>query len=537
MTKQSSATPNVNAEVQEIADKSEREVGPERDGDPQEYGAEIAELRREAERSRRLYDTILSNTPDLAYVFDLNHRFIYANKALLEMWGRSWDEAIGKNCLELGYPDWHAAMHDREIEKVVATRKPIRGDVPFTGTNGRRIYDYIFVPVIGPSGEVEAIAGTTRDVTERTNAEEALRESEERFRAFVNATSNVVYRMSPDWREMRQLQGKDFIADTSAPSRDWLDRYIHPEDQPRVLAAIKNAIRTRKPFELEHRVVQVDGTLGWAASRAVPLQGADGEVIEWFGAAADVTERKRSEEALRNSEKLAAAGRLAATMAHEINNPLEAVTNLIYLAKNSKNLDDVQKFLTGAEEELARVSHLTRQTLGFYRETKEMTSMRLGDAVSSLLTVFGSKMRNKGVELRPEIEADPEIRAVPGEIRQLMANLVGNSIDAVQNGGQIRIRISENVQRNKHVTPGVRLTVLDNGGGIPQEIRRQVFEPFVTTKKDVGTGLGLWVCKSIVEKHGGSIRVRSCPEKGKSWTAFSVFLPSHPQTSAAASDS
>jgi PAS domain S-box-containing protein len=127
----------------------------------------IARLAARSERERRLYEAILTNTPDLAYVFDLNHRFIYANDGLLKMWGKSWDEAIGKNCLELGYEPWHAAMHDREIEQVIATKQPVRGEVPFTGTFGRRIYDYIFVPVIGPDGEVEAVAGTTRDVTER----------------------------------------------------------------------------------------------------------------------------------------------------------------------------------------------------------------------------------------------------------------------------------------------------------------------------------------------------------------------------------
>ena len=129
----------------------------------------------------RLYETILSNTPDLVYVFGLDHRFTFANAALLTMWGKTWDEAIGKNCLELGYPEWHAAMHDREIEQVIATKELIRGEVPFEGTHGRRIYEYIFVPVIGDDGEVEAVAGTTRDVTERRVAEDTLRESEHRL--------------------------------------------------------------------------------------------------------------------------------------------------------------------------------------------------------------------------------------------------------------------------------------------------------------------------------------------------------------------
>jgi PAS domain S-box-containing protein len=126
----------------------------------------LVEARSDAERQRRLYEAILGNTPDLAYVWNLEHRFIYANEGLLRMWGKTWDEAIGKNCLELGYEPWHAAMHDREIEQVVATGKPVRGEVPFSGTFGRRIYDYILVPVVGPDGKVEAVAGTTRDVTD-----------------------------------------------------------------------------------------------------------------------------------------------------------------------------------------------------------------------------------------------------------------------------------------------------------------------------------------------------------------------------------
>lgn len=485
----------------------------------------ISRLRRETERARRLYDTILSNTPDLAYVFDRNHNFIYANNALLAMWGRTLEDSIGKSCLELGYEPWHAAMHDREIDEVIATRKPVRGEVPFTGTNGRRVYDYIFVPVMGPSGEVEAIAGTTRDITERAIAEDAMRRSEERLRAFVTATSNVAYRMSADWSEMSQLEGKDFVVDTPEPSRDWLAKYIHPEDQARVRAAIAEAVRKRGVFELEHRVLRVDGSLGWTSSRAIPVLGPDGDVQEWFGAA-DITERKKAEEALRRSEKLAATGRLAATMAHEINNPLEAVTNLIYLAGNSNSREDTRKYLAAAEEELDRISHLTKQTLGFYRETKGADKVHVGSIVTALLSVFGSRLRNKNIVAEPDIKSDPEIEAIPGEVRQLVANLLSNSIDAVESGGRVRIRVS--AATGPGGAKGVRLTIGDNGPGIPAAIRSQVFEPFVTTKKDVGTGLGLWVCKSIIERHGGNIHTKSSTESGKSWTVFSVFLPASP---------
>jgi|GEM_PF-4882459 len=136
---------------------------------------QVAQAHARAESQRRLYEAILSNTLDLAYIFDLDHRFIYANETLLAMWGKTREEALGKNCLELGYPGWHAAMHDRELDQVIASKRPLRGEVPFTGTFGRRIYDYIFVPVLGPDGEVEAVAGTTRDVTQQKEIEHRQR--------------------------------------------------------------------------------------------------------------------------------------------------------------------------------------------------------------------------------------------------------------------------------------------------------------------------------------------------------------------------
>lgn len=136
--------------------------------------ARLAHVQHESERLRRLYETILATIPDFVYIFDLNFRFTYANDALLTMWGKTWDEAIGKNCLELGYPAWHAAKHDRELTQVLTTGRPVQDEVPFIGTHGLRIYDYIFVPVFGANGEIEAIAGTTRDVTERKHMEQEL---------------------------------------------------------------------------------------------------------------------------------------------------------------------------------------------------------------------------------------------------------------------------------------------------------------------------------------------------------------------------
>lgn len=163
---------------------------------------------------------------------------------------------------------------------------PIEASISQIETGGKKLFTVI-----------------VRDATERKRAEDALRESEGRFRALVTASSDVVYRMNPDWSEMRQLRGKNFLADTEAPNRNWLQEYIHPDDQARVTEAIKEAIRTKSIFELEHHVLRADGSLGWTFSRATPLQDANGEIVEWFGAASDVTERKRAEQLLRESEE------------------------------------------------------------------------------------------------------------------------------------------------------------------------------------------------------------------------------------------
>ncbi|HEX4484772.1 MAG TPA: PAS domain S-box protein [Terriglobales bacterium] len=253
-----------------------------------------------------------------------------------------------------------------------------------------------------------------------------------------------------------------------------------------------------------------------------PIKGADGRVIGISTIARDVTEQKRNEERLRVTEKLATAGRLAATIAHEINNPLEALTNLLYIVRQDPASPQAPEYLGRAEEELARVTQLTRQTLSFYRGNREASPMRVGSLISSVLSVFAPRLRNKSIEIHPEMGDDPEIIAVPGELRQVLANLLANSIDAVENGGRIRIRAKLHRRGDEH---GIRLTVADSGMGIARDVQSKLFEPFFTTKNEVGTGLGLWVCKNIVEKHAGSIRVKSSAKPGKSWTAFSIFLP------------
>ena len=274
-----------------------------------------------AEQRLRLYETLLQTTPDLVYMWDLQHRFTYANAALLAMWGKTWDEAIGRNCLELGYEPWHAAMHDREIEQVIATRQPVRGDVPFNGTNGRRIYDYLLVPVIGPDGEVEAVAGTTRDVTERKQHEEARRRSEERLAAMVDATTDLVYRTNADWSEVDIVGGSLLLGRHGSLTPAWLEVLVHPDDRDLVADAIARARASQSTFSAEHRIRNEAGGWSWIASRAVPIGPIGGEVTEWFGAATDITARRQHEEHQRL---------LLNELNHRVKNTLAIVQSIVH---------------------------------------------------------------------------------------------------------------------------------------------------------------------------------------------------------------
>lgn len=234
----------------------------------------------------------------------------------------------------------------------------------------------------------------------------------------------------------------------------------------------------------------------------------------------DITERKRAEQALIQSEKLASVGRMAATVAHEINNPLELILNLIYIASLDDHLSPrAKESLATAEQELHRVAQLTRQTLGFYRENTAPSEIDLAKLVGDVLELYMPKLKQRGITADHEHRPGARVRAVSGEIRQVISNILTNAIDASPPGGRIRIRTN---CITLNATSWIRMSFADVGAGIPREHLAHVFEPFFTTKESFGTGLGLWVTGDIVRRHQGKLRVRSRPGHG---TVFSVMLP------------
>jgi signal transduction histidine kinase len=238
-------------------------------------------------------------------------------------------------------------------------------------------------------------------------------------------------------------------------------------------------------------------------------------------------ERTLAEDRLREAEKLAVTGRLAATLAHEVNNPLEAVMNILFLLGNDEALsDNSREFLKLAEEELLRVTHITRQTLAFYREPASPVPVHLDDQVRQVIRIFQPKLNAKkiGVEFSSTVDSEYVIHA--GEFKQIVTNLLANAIDAVGREGRIAIRVRPGRSWRQSDEVGFRITIADNGTGISRTDRKRLFQPFFTTKGQRGTGLGLWVTQGLVTKHGGSLRMHSCTRSLWRGTSFSLFFPS-----------
>ncbi|MDB5790940.1 MAG: hypothetical protein JWQ80_964 [Massilia sp.] len=494
---------------------------------------ELANMAAESERRRRLYETVLSNTPDLVYVFDLAHRFTYANEVLLKLWGTTLDDAVGKTCLELGYEPWHAEMHGREIEQVKATKAPIRGEVPFTGTAGRRVYDYIFVPILGPDGEVEAVAGATRDVTERKRFEEELRDSERRFRTITNAMPQMVWTALPDGTiNYHNEQFYHFVGleAGTAEGTDWAKYLLHPDDKEAGWNRWAHSVATGEPYEITYRARHHSGEYRWILARALPLHDDTGNIVAWLGTDTDIHEKKLAEEALQaaNHRK----DEFLAMLAHELRNPLAPISAAAQVLRlMPHNADKVRQYSEVISRQVSHMTTLVNDLLDVSRVTRGMVQLEkapvdlksvVTSAAEQVHPLIEAGLHSLGLQLGP---APASVLGDRARLIQVTANLLANAAKYTPPGGVISLAVEARDGK-------ARITVTDNGNGIEPALLPHVFDLFVQGERTPdraqgGLGLGLALVKNIVGMHGGRVEAHSAgPGQG---STFIVELPAAEQ--------
>ena len=368
-----------------------------------------------------------------------------------------------------------------------------------------------------------------KEIAERKRSEEALEATQQSLRLALESAraSTWEWDVKNDrlhWSdEVRVLCGSE-ESSREAPYRAWRS-LIREEDRILIDSVREQAAESSEEINVEFRVQRVDSRTLWMLARGRLGRIYEGQAISYSGILIDITERKHAEQVLLRSEKLNGVGRLAATLAHEINNPLDAAMNALYIVQSDPSLSEsAQQFVGIADDELRRVAHMARQSLGFYREEAAPTTFPLSLVVESALDLLKNRLIARSITVQRRFQQDAGVTAVFGELRQIFVNLIANSVDALDVKGVIALRIAS-CTSHRNGGRELRVTIADNGRGMDGFHLSRIFEPFFTTKGELGTGLGLWVTKQLVEKHGGTIRVRSRTGLSGSGTTFSITFP------------
>jgi len=361
-----------------------------------------------------------------------------------------------------------------------------------------------------------------------------LADSRERFQITLNSLGDAVIATDANGRVR-------YINPVAQELTGWVD-YLEARGRPLTEVARLIDERTRQPLADPVDLVRSGGeVVGMSnhillASRsgreypiemnAAPIMNRRRQLTGVVLVFRDVTQRRLTEQTLRASDRLGQAGRLAATIAHEIRNPLDTVSNLLFLLRHESYPNpDTKHYLDLAADELARITQITGQLLTFHREAQSPVPVEPAKVLESVLTLYAPQISMQGITVSKHFETGRSVRGFPGELRQVFANLVANAIHSMPNGGRLLLHVFESSLPSDPNRKGVRVTVFDNGTGIPPGVRKNLFAPFYTTKGESGTGLGLWVTRGIIEKHEGTIHFISTVRPGRSGTAFSVFLP------------
>jgi PAS domain S-box-containing protein len=477
-------------------------------------------LRESEERFRRLSEC----SPLGIFTTDVQGRWTYVNPGVQEMCHQPSEELLGFGW-ERFVPIQERETIVEEWYKTAADGNHFARELPLHANgSGLRWVLMRTAPLRNDSGVVIGHVGTLEDITEQRRAAERLM----LYRRIFEMCGEGVAITDPDGRYVEQNAAHERITGYADHELAARTPAAHFGDEGfRKIAS--ELLRTGR-FEGELSSHNRAGDPSILDVSAFSIHNDAGELLCNVEIERDVTHRKKSDEALVNADKLTNMGRLAATIAHEINNPITSVTNLLYLIEASPSPDDIRKYARTAQEELRRVSHICHQTLGFYREATIPSEVDVATLLDTVLGMLAPHIRDKNIRVERRYSPGLKIQAISGEMHQVFSNLIENAIAALPaTDGRIVVHAHETQEWGSERRRGVRIVIADNGTGIASCHLQRVFDPFFSTKGEKGTGLGLWVSRGIVHKHGGTIRVHSATRNGKSGCVFSVFIPAGQQ--------
>lgn len=474
-----------------------------------------------AHAANQLLAAIISSSDDAIISKDLNGIVSSWNEGARRIFGYEPHEMIGQPILRLIPADLHHE-EDYILGKIRRGERVEHFESIRLRKNGEKFPISVTIsPVKDDTGRIIGASKIARDISDRKRSEE----SRFRLAAIVDSADDAI--ISKDlngivrtWnRGAERLFGYTEEEMVGQPILRLFPEHLrHEEDE------ILRKLRANERIEhYETTRVGKDGVVHEVSITISPIVNSRGEVVGGSKIARDISGQKKVERMAMQSEKIAATGRMAAAVAHEINNPLSSVLNLIYLARQPESSkEEVAEYLSTAEAELERVSHIARQTLGYYRDTRTPAEVYLHDLMETVLTVYKGKLFSLGTVVDAKFNDLRKVRVRSGEIVQVFSNVVSNALDAMPRGGRLSISMNSATVLEKE---GVQTVVADNGSGISREHLARLFEPFFTTKGNLGNGIGLWIARQLVERHGGHISISSSTGGDETGTVVTIFLP------------
>jgi len=481
-------------------------------------------LRASEERFRSIFEQTTGGITQT----DLQGRFILANDRYCEIVGRSREELMDLRVADITHPDdlvhsmaLFQALAEGAGGNFVLEKRYVRPD-------GSTVWVRNHVSAVrNRDGNITSLAAASTDITEMKNAEAALRESDQQFMQLAESIPQLAWMADRSgqrfWYNQRWFDYTGTSADVQG--EDW-QRLHHPQHLDRVVAGLERSFTSGEAWEDTFPLRGRGGNYRWFLGRAVPIRSEEGRVVRWVGTNTDITELRDAEDALRRSEAIAATGRMAHGMAHEINNPLAAVTNLHYLIANNPELTETNREqIKTAIAELGRVSNIVKQTLGLYSKMAKSAPVNICRLLDDILRTMQPTISDKRVSVVKRFDWTGEIVIQEPGIQQTLWSVLENAIDAVDSGGRIVLHVCRSTEYGGKRRDGTRIIIADDGCGMTPVEHANAFEPFFTTKGRNGRGLGLWAAQDVIVRYGGTVRFRTSTVPGRSGTCCSIFLP------------